>query len=74
MSEPLKCLNDNDECQGTVDYHTTGSSMRAWPRCVWHQAKREDQYDNSMERYADSPVAPSWFDPADAGERWNDDY
>lgn len=21
-----------------------------------------------------SPIAPSWFDPADAGERWDDDY
>lgn len=21
-----------------------------------------------------SPCAPSWFDPSDAGERWDDDY
>lgn len=26
---------------------------------------------DSMARYADSDVAPDWFDPADAGESWD---
>ena len=32
-----------------------------------------DRYENSIERYADSDVPPDWFDPAAAGERWDDD-
>jgi hypothetical protein len=35
---------------------------------------RLERYEDSMEKYARSDVAPSWFDPADAGERWDDDY
>jgi hypothetical protein len=65
-----ECLNENDECEGLVEYHSTGSSMKSWPRCDFHQAKREDAYENSMEKYADSDVAPAWFDPTYAGESW----
>jgi len=36
--------------------------------------RRLERYENSIERYADSDVAPSWFDPSYAGERWNEDY
>lgn len=67
------CLNANVECSGPVEYHFTGSSTKAWPRCDFHQALREAAYENSMERYADSDVAPSWFDPSVAGERWDED-
>jgi hypothetical protein len=64
------CLNEDDECKGPVNYHTTGDSIKAWPRCAFHQDRRIDQYYNSMEQYANSDVPPSWFDPADAGETW----
>ena len=71
-SEPLECLNENDECQGSVEYWSSGSSLKSWARCTFHGEKRIDQANdpNSMEMYADSDVAPSWFDPADAGETW----
>lgn len=71
--EPERCLNANVECAGPVELHWTGSSTKAWPRCDFHQALRQDAYENSMERYADSSVAPSWFSEADAGERWDDE-
>ena len=29
---------------------------------------------DSLARWADSDLAPSWFDPSAAGERWDDDY
>lgn len=29
---------------------------------------------DSLARYADSDVAPTWFDPTACGERWDDDY
>jgi hypothetical protein len=34
-SDP-RCLNENAECDGPVEFHTTGDSLRAWPRCTFH--------------------------------------
>ena len=50
------------------------ADWKSFPRCDFHQDQREQDRENSMERYADCDVAPSWFDPAYAGERWDDDY
>lgn len=76
--EPLKaedCLNyDPDECQGPVEYFSVDGRGGAFPRCQHHIEKRVEQYENSMEKYAHSDVAPDWFDPMDAGERWDEDY
>ncbi len=71
----LLCMDDrgNNECIGTVEYHTVGSSFKAWPRCRRHFDLRMDSYENSMERYSTSDVVPSWFSPEDAGERWFED-
>ena len=33
-----------------------------------------DKSNDSIARWAHSDVAPSWFDPTAAGERWDDDY
>jgi hypothetical protein len=71
--EADECLNFNEDCRGPVDLHWTGGT-RSWPRCEFHQDRRMASRETSMERYADSDVTPSWFDEADAGERWSDDY
>ncbi len=60
-------------CSGVVDYcyAPSGSSL---PRCVKHNDERWAQYDKSeTERYADSDVPPSNFDPSYAGESWDGD-
>jgi hypothetical protein len=44
------------------------------PRCDLHWDKRLQREEELRKRYPDSPIAPSWFDPTIAGERWNDDY
>lgn len=68
-----ECLEYGDECHGPVELHSL-DGRRAWPRCDFHFERRYDRWENSIERYADSDVAPSWFDPSIAGERWDDDY
>lgn len=75
MTTELRCLDDHGEntCRGPVEYHTL-DGLRSWPRCTAHFERRLNRYENSLERYANSDVAPSWFDPAAAGERWDDDY
>lgn len=68
------CLEYGADCRGKVEFHTVGSSMKAWPRCEYHAERRLERYEHSIEKYADSVLAPDWFDPSIAGERWDDDY
>lgn len=68
-----RCLEHGSDCRGPVRYHLR-EDLKSFPRCDHHQAQREEARENSMERYADCSVAPDWFDPSIAGERWDDDY
>lgn len=68
-----RCLDESPECSGEVTMWTT-DGLRWWPRCEFHGERRLERYESSLERYAESDVAPDWFDPADIGERWDDDY
>lgn len=71
----LEYQDGDNGCEGEVGYHSTGGSdYRSWPRCTKHQEARMERRENSIEKYADSDIPPSWFDPADAGEHWGDDY
>ena len=61
-------------CKGPVEYHSIDPGRTpAFPRCALHWALRLEQREHSIERYENSDVAPSWFDPSAAGERWEDD-
>lgn len=64
----LTCLNENAECRGPVEMRWVGE--KAWPRCEKHGRDRLAQRERSIERYAGSATAPSWFDPTAAGESW----
>lgn len=67
------CIDDygDGECRGPVEWHSIDPGReRAWPRCDYHWGQRLDRFENSIERYATSDVAPSWFDPSYAGEEW----
>ena len=69
------CLDDRDEntCQGPVEYHSIDPGRTpAFPRCAKHWGERLDRRENSIEKYENSDVAPSWFDPTLAGETWDD--
>lgn len=71
----MNCLEAHkNDCQGPVEYHSTDPGVRpAFPRCAKHWDERLDRMENSIERYANSDVPPSWFDPTYAGERWEED-
>jgi hypothetical protein len=68
----LTCLNSGPDCAGPVEYRMALSSTGvAHPRCEAHWARRLEVEQGLQERY---PVhAPADFDPAYAGERWEDD-
>ena len=69
------CIGKPDECRGEVEMRPslTGTGM-AIPRCDYHWDLRLRQDEEHRRIYPDSPIAPSWFDPTLAGERWDDDY
>lgn len=73
MPEP-RCLNGPEGCQGAVEYRMAlSSSGRSFPRCEHHWSLRLDEQERINRDYPDSPIAPSWFDPSYAGERWDSD-
>lgn len=67
-----ECINRSEDCKGPVDW-AGAPGGGSFPRCDYHAEKRWANQ-SELERYADSDVAPNWFDPADAGEHWDDQY
>lgn len=71
------CLDGPAGCEGEVFERLTrsGSGMR-FPRCEKHYVEYAERMDavhaETRRRYPRS--APADFDPAYAGERWDDDY
>lgn len=77
IDETLECLDDygDGECAGPVEYRMALSGTgRSFPRCEKHWQERLGVQERINRDYPDSPIAPAWFDPADAGEHWDDDY
>lgn len=70
-----ECIDNPDECHGSVEMRPslTGTGT-AIPRCDFHWEVRLTREEELRQQYPDSPIAPSWFDPTAAGERWDDDY
>jgi hypothetical protein len=61
----------HDPCAGKVRWIMSDSGLSAWPYCEKHAAARETVLARARE-YS-SPVRASWFDEANAGERWDED-
>ena len=58
---------------GAVEYRMALSGTgKSFPRCDKHWGERLETQEQINERYP--TLAPSNFDPADAGERWDDEY
>lgn len=69
------CLEHGESpCRGPVTYRPSPSTGMRIPRCDRHEADAEQRRADILDRYPDSPIPPAWFDPAAAGEHWDDDY
>lgn len=69
------CMSGPEECRGRVEYRMSLSGTgQAYPRCDHHWSQRLDTEERLRRDYPDSDTPPAWFDPANAGEHWNDDY
>jgi hypothetical protein len=68
-----RCLQEGPCCSGPVAYHLNPDrdDLRAFPRCEYHQEARLAEAERNLELLSDTP--PAWFDPAYAGERWEED-
>lgn len=70
-TDPRECVDYGDDCAGEVEYFDPSGRGRGVQRCAHHRDLRAERYETSIERYAHSTSAPSWFDPTYAGESWD---
>ena len=63
------------ECSGAVEYRMALTATgKSFPRCDQHWDERLEAQREHDRIYPDSPFPPAWFDPMNAGERWDYDY
>ena len=74
--EPAEeCITSSEECAGPVELRMALSGTGIpYPRCDGHWSARLDLERRLRRDYPDTDTPPAWFDEANAGERWNDDY
>lgn len=70
-----KCLRSGKgDCRGPIDVRYTDLGTQIF-ECEKHMDDHYAWADEHRRIYPDSPIAPSWFDPMDAGEVWDEsDY
>jgi hypothetical protein len=69
------CLNyPSDDCEGMSQTRYSRSGLTQSVKCDGCQNVLDEALDRIQNRYPDSSVAPSWFDPTYAGESWDSDY
>jgi len=74
--EDAECLDSHKGgCAGEVLLRPslTGTGL-AIARCDAHWQARLEWQEEHVKVYPDSSTPPDWFDPAAAGERWDDEY
>lgn len=70
---PAECLDGPGGCRGLVEFRAPLSGTgRSFPRCEKHWEQRLEAQERINRDYPDSPSPPGWFDPANAGETWDD--
>ena len=74
MADEPRCLNLSEDCHGKVEYHLNPDrdDFKTFPRCEHHQAIRLRQAAEGIRKYG-GDVPPRSFDPAFAGESWDED-
>ncbi len=72
----LICQQQHQGCHGPVQMRLHAfNDWKQFPRCDFHWEQRLKEQERIDRLYApNSDVPPIGFDPADAGERWDDDY
>lgn len=71
------CLENGNpskpDCEGAMVSYLTPLGTKI-VRCELHQEEADARAEAHNNNYPDSHMAPEWFDPTFAGERWDDDY
>lgn len=73
--ERNECLDvRRGDCRGPVEFRDALTATgKRFPRCDAHWEARLDEQERINRVYPDSPIAPAWFDPTAAGERWDEE-
>jgi len=60
-------------CKGEVTQWLRPSDWTSWPKCETHLDEAQAEFERIEATYGvTSDVAPAWFDPADAGESFDE--
>ncbi|MFD7835657.1 hypothetical protein [Streptomyces sp. NPDC059761] len=77
QDETRECLDKQSgshSCEGYVTGRESESGTGTIIyRCAVGHRKAAARHAEIRERYPDSSIAPDWFDPTYAGERWDED-
>ena len=76
-TDTLTCVDEYDgECRGTIEVRSSPYSPTGFraARCDEHFGRVLNAHEATSRRYPDQPNPPSWFDPADAGESWDEPW
>lgn len=73
MSDDLRCIDGPEGCSGPVEWRTTPDRQdgKHFRRCEGHFDKRMESVERTLE--LTSPARAAWYDPAAAGEEWEED-
>lgn len=74
LEQCLSSYETSENCRGELSTRRSAGGTCDIVRCEAHWEERDDLEDRLRRDYPDSPNPPSWFDPANAGECWDDDY
>ena len=70
----MTCMDSHKgDCDGPVEMHMRLSDWKEFPRCGRHAEAWYAEQERIQSAYG-GVTAPSGFDPAYAGERWDEDY
>ena len=70
----MKCIDEyRSDCAGEVEYRLVEVSvnLQTYPRCAKHFKEHVERADRAAQRYPQQQ--PQDFDPAYAGERWEEE-
>jgi len=74
VADLLVCGRRGSDCEGEVTGWLRPSDWSVWPKCAYHLAEAQSEYDRLVRVYGvGSDVPPPWFDPSACGEVWDDE-
>ncbi len=74
LAKGCRFAESESPCSGSLDTRVSAGGTVMIVECDRHMDESLQRQEEINRNYPDSPIAPSWFDPAACGETWDYDY